>query len=214
MAENRFLKRAADRARKAAEVLKDEYRKGTEGDESPVQSIGRTATDVLKTWMAKPEPKPEPAAADVPTSESVSAVEPEADAVAGLLKKVDWRSVSASVTDSRAAERMKDLAAQVDWAAAKPVAARIGAALIAAAASGQLGGLEGRSGAIVARAIINQTGLADKVADLVARDRTPATESLRTYIDATATEVRPASPSSFDTELDQLGRALGPGDPA
>ena len=177
-----------------------------------MQSIGRTATDVLKTWMATPvsaEAAPDP---DRSTSGSASDIEPEADAVAGLLKKVDWHSVSSSVTDSRVAGRMKDLSAQVDWAAAKPVAARIGAALIAAAASGQLGGLEGRSGVVVARTIINHTGLAEKVADLVARDRTPATASLRTYIDATATEVSPASPSHFDTELDQLGRALGPGD--
>lgn len=203
-----LLRRIGDRAKRAASTLKDEYRKGLDGDPSPVQRIGPSAVDVIKSWMARGA---EDTTADEPTAGQETTDSPDASddigddagAVADLLGRADWQKVSAAVRDSHATQRMRDLAAQVDWEAAKPVAARVASALIAAAAAGELGGLQGSAGRYVARTIANEAGLAEKVAQRLAQNRTAPTRSLVRYIDTTATEV---TPTGFDANLADLER--------
>lgn len=202
-----LLRRIGDRAKRAAATLKDEYRKGIDGDDSPVQHIGPTAVDVIKSWLARVDN----GADDVQAAEAGDATDAEAPrsdgddavAVADLLDRADWRRVSEAVRDSQATQRMRDLASQVDWQAAKPVAARVASALIAAAAAGELGGLQGSAGRYVARTIANEAGLAEKVAERLGQSRNRPGRSLARYIDTTATET---SGSSFDTNLADIER--------
>lgn len=213
-----FLRRAAERARQAADTLRDEYRKGTQGDESPVQSIAPTAVDVVKAWMARSGEEVEGAPTNAehteapPHSEGDTTTDETAEAasqVATLLGKVNWRRVSEAARDSTASQRMRELADQVDWAAAKPVAARVASVLIAAAAAGELGGLQGATGRYVARTIANETGLADKVAQRLDAYRNDSNRPLVDYIETTAVEALPTA-TGFEPHLEQLGR-LDPG---
>jgi hypothetical protein len=214
-----FLRRAAERARTAADALRDEYRKGKEGDTSPVQSIAPSAIDVIKAWMTRddtngdeagehttPESPGTAAATAGGPSEEAGAGDDDAQAaaqVASLLGKVNWHRVSDAVRDNAATQRMRELAGEVDWAAAKPVAARVASVLIAAAAAGELGGLQGATGRYVAKTIANEMGLAEKVAQRLREQRTPQSAPLMGYIDTTAT---PSEPQGFDAQLAELGR--------
>ncbi len=85
-------------------------------------------------------------------------------AVSEALQSVDWEAVRAATAEksSEAALRMKAMAAEVDWAKVQAGAARVSSALIAAVASGQLP-VGGRLAGPVARAIINEGGLAQRV---------------------------------------------------
>ena len=191
-----FLRRTSERMKTAAEALKDEYRKGTEGDDSPVRSIGPNAIDVIKNWLAAGQD--EDAA---PAEENDASV--DADEVADLLGKVNWNNVSGAVRDNAAAQRMRDLADKVDWAAAKPVAARVAAALIAAAAAGELGMVQGATGRYVARTIANEMDLADRVAQRIRGNHSERARPLVNYIETTATEL----PSGgFEANVADLGR--------
>lgn len=232
-----FLRKAAERARHAADALRDEYRKGKDGDESPVQPIAPSAIDVIKVWMSRSgESGPDSVgsdeanvsgATDTPSAPSGIATDPDettqaASQVAALLAKANWRSVAEAARDNAAAQRMRELAEQVDWAAAKPVAARLATVLIAAAAAGELGGLQGASGRYVARTVANELGLADRVAHLLNSVRNDSNQPLVDYIDATATEMEngtavgndppdTARQVGFEERLLDLGR-LRPGD--
>ena len=202
-----FLRRANARMRTAAGALKDEYRKGTEGDDSPVQPIAPNAIDIIKNWLAADDDAAEPA--DGTAGEATpDGPDADADEVADLLGRVDWQKVSGTVRDTAAAQRMRDLADRVDWAAARPVAARVAAALIAAAAAGELGVVQGATGRYVARTIANEAGLADRVAQRIRGNHSAQTKPLVAYIDTTATE---ASGHGFEATVAELGR-LGSGD--
>jgi len=206
-----FLRRATERMKVASETLKDEYRKGREGDDSPVQRIGPNAIDAIKAWLASdaeevPQGAPLADAHAAEDQEATDAV--EAAEVADLLGRVNWNNVSGAARDTAAAQRMKDLADKVDWAAAKPVAARVAAALIAAAAAGELGGMQGAAGRYVARTIANEMGLADRVAQRIRGNRSEQTRLLVDYIDTTATE---APNRGFEANVADLHR-LGTGD--
>lgn len=190
-----FLRRASGRMKTAADALKDEYRKGKEGDDSPVRSIGPNAIDVIKNWLATEDDETD-VAADGETTV-------DADEVADLLGRVNWTNVSGAVRDNAAAQRMRDLADKVDWAAAKPVAARVAAALIAAAAAGELGMVQGATGRYVARTIANEMDLADRVAQRIRGNRSEGARPLVNYIETTATEL----PSGgFEANVADLGR--------
>ncbi len=206
-----FLRRATERMKVASVTLKDEYRKGREGDNSPVQRIGPNAIDAIKAWLASdaeevPQGAPLADAHTAADQEATDAV--EAAEVADLLGRVNWNNVSGAARDTAAAQRMKDLADKVDWAAAKPVAARVAAALIAAAAAGELGGMQGAAGRYVARTIANEMGLADRVAQRIRGNRSEQARLLVDYIDTTATE---APNSGFEANVADL-RRLGTGD--
>lgn len=93
-----------------------------------------------------------------------------ADEVATAMKKVDWAKVKSATagTTADATQRVKSMAAQVDWDKVTPVAAQVSSALIAAVASGQIP-LGGHLGGRVARTIMNDRDLAQKVAASLAR---------------------------------------------
>ena len=206
-----FLRRATERMKVASVTLKDEYRKGREGDNSPVQRIGPNAIDAIKAWLASdaeevPQGAPLADAHTAADQEATDAV--EAAEVADLLGRVNWNNVSGAARDTAAAQRMKDLADKVDWAAAKPVAARVAAALIAAAAAGELGGMQGAAGRYVARTIANEMGLADRVAQRIRGNRSEQARLLVDYIETTATE---APNRGFEANVADL-RRLGTGD--
>jgi len=92
------------------------------------------------------------------------------DDVAEAMRGVDWASVRQATAKgtSEAAERMRAMASQVDWDKVQPVAAQVSSALIAAVASGQIP-VGGPLGGRVLRTIMNDHGLAQRVAGSLAR---------------------------------------------
>jgi hypothetical protein len=122
-----------------------------------------------------------------------------ADEVASAMGKVDWGKVKSATAGktSDATQSVKAMAAQVDWDKVTPVAAQVSSALIAAVASGQIP-LGGALGGRVARTIMNDRDLAQKVAASLATSPKPAPPDFRpiiapqnfssVVIEATATE--------------------------
>ena len=90
--------------------------------------------------------------------------------MAQAVRGIDWTAVreATSQRTSAVAQRMRAMAEEVDWGKVQPVAARLSSALIAAVASGQLR-VGGPLGAMVARAIADQAGFGDRVAQQLAR---------------------------------------------
>ena len=86
-----------------------------------------------------------------------------------------------------AAAAMRSMAKEVDWAKVQPVAAKVSSALMAAVASGQLG-VGGRLGGTVARAIMNDRNLAQRVNNELVKYEQPLPPDFRDVIDATATD--------------------------
>jgi hypothetical protein len=127
---------------------------------------------------------------DDPTPDEQQA---SADDVSEAMRKVDWAKVKAATasTTSTATKNVKSMAQQVDWDRVTPVAAEVSAALIAAVAAGQLP-LGGVTGARVARTIMNDRQLAQKVAQSLARTPRQAPPDFRPVIkgaiETTATE--------------------------
>ena len=110
--------------------------------------------------------------------------------VLGALRDIDWAAVrhSTAAKTGDVAERMKAMAAEVDWRSAQPAAAHVSSALIAAAASGRLP-LGGPLGSTLARAIMNDRGLAQRVSAAMTARPDPGAEQLpdfRGVIDTTA----------------------------
>ena len=91
--------------------------------------------------------------------------------VTAALRDVDWAAVKAATTErtTEAAQKMRAMAGEVDWGKVQPVAAQVSSALIAAVASGHVP-LGGRVGGTVARAIMNDRDLAQRVATTLHRD--------------------------------------------
>ncbi len=147
------------RATEFAQRLKAEYEAGKNGD-----------------------PDPEPAAAAASDKD-------DAEQVASALQRVDWAKVRAATSErgAEAAAAMRSMAAEVDWAKVQPVAAKVSSALMAAVASGQLG-VGGRLGSTVARAIINDRDLAQRVSTELVRQQQPLPPDFRNVIDTTATD--------------------------
>ena len=127
---------------------------------------------------------------DDPTPDEQQA---SADDVSEAMRKVDWGKVKAATasTTSTATKNVKAMAQQVDWDKVTPVAAEVSAALIAAVAAGQIP-LGGVTGARVARTIMNDRQLAQKVAQSQARTPRQAPPDFRPVIkgaiETTATE--------------------------
>lgn len=110
----------------------------------------------------------------------------DADEVADALSGVDWAKVRAAAADRTAemSRAMKTMAADVDWARVQAGAARVSSALIAAVASGQLP-IGGRLARPVARAIINDHGLAQQVSEKMSGGRDCQPPDFREIIEAT-----------------------------
>jgi len=192
------------RAKQAAQTLKDEYEAGKRGDDAPVQPIWASPKEqldavlgLLRSAGARDQPG-EPGheaiaagtmAAGTMADDTMAAdtMAADADQVAEALRGVDWNKVKAATAErsTDAARTVRAMAEQVDWAKVQPVAAQVSTALIAAVASGQLG-VGGRLGSTVARAIVDQGGLAQQVAARVNAQQLPVPADLRRVIDATA----------------------------
>jgi hypothetical protein len=168
-----------DRAKQGAAALKAEYDAGRQGDDRPVESIWPTPAQQLDAVMAKLRSlRRTPPAPD-------TELDADAQEVASALGTVDWGQVKAETArrTGDAARAMKAMADQVDWAKVQPVAAQVSSALIAAVASGRLP-VGGRLTSTVARAIVDQGGLAQRVGQTV--DSLPP--DFRQVIDTTSTE--------------------------
>lgn len=149
---------AKERAAAFGRTLKAEYEAGKAEVEADEGDEGDDTADRAATH--------DPAAAE-------ATAEADAEAVAHAMRGVDWAKVRAATGEkgAEAAQAMKSMAAEVDWDKVQPVAAKVSSALIAAVASGQLG-IGGRFAAPVARAIMNDRNLAQRVSTAMERDTT------------------------------------------
>lgn len=161
------------RAKQAATSLKSEYEAGKRGDETPTEPIFPTPREQLAALKAlivgaPPDRDPAPAVAD-----DIAAGDDADDAaeVASALRGVDWQQVRAATAErtGEAAEAMRTMARQVDWAKVQPVAAQVSSALIAAVAAGRLP-VAGRLGPLVAKALTDRGALAQRVGDSFTSD--------------------------------------------
>lgn len=153
----------------------------------PVTERAR-ATDFAHTLRSayeagKRDDEGAPASATAPNADDVAEV---ADALSG----VDWSKVRAAAADRTAemSRAMKTMAADVDWARVHAGAARVSSALIAAVASGQLP-VGGRLAGPVARAIINDRGLAQQVSEKISRGAGTNPPDFRRIIETTGRDV-------------------------
>ncbi len=165
----------------AAQTLKDEYAAGRRGDDAPAEKIWATPKEQLDAVLGLLRSAPH---TDVPDDATMAA---DADEVADALRGVDWGSVRAATAERTgdAAKAMKQMADQVDWAKVTPVATQMSSALIAAVAAGRLP-VGGRLGSTVARAIIDQGGLGQRVASKVAAEPATAPPDFRGAIETTS----------------------------
>lgn len=170
----------------AAATLKAEYDAGKRGDDTPSAPLWAPPRQQLDTFLgllggvrrprggAAADPGiDQPSAADAETetqtqteteTETDEALAADAAEVSGLLERVDWTAVrdSAAARSADATRAVRSMAAQVDWARVQPVAAQASSLLIAAVASGQVP-VVGRTGTLVARAMLDEGGLGERV---------------------------------------------------
>jgi hypothetical protein len=188
------------KAKQAANSLKAEYQAGKRGDDTPAEPIWPTPRQQLDGLLALWTPKRAVPSAGDETAQSPpdTAAEVEADTeadvgeVADAMRGIDWAAVRA-VTSERtgeAAKAMRAAAEHVDWAKVQPVAAQVSSALIAAVASGRLG-VGGPLGAKVARTIVNQGGLAQRVAHQLRDQPAAMPVDFAGIIEATGRELPP-----------------------
>jgi hypothetical protein len=208
------LGRLAKQAKLAASTLKAEYEAGKRGDDSPAAVLWSSPIAHFDAFLAllgstraqaaPVEPvTPKPVTAEPVTGAAPEAVEAteaaeaaEAAEVTRLLGEVDWAAVreSAGSRSADAVQAVKAMSAQVDWAKVQPVAAQASSALIAAVAAGKLP-VGGRTGALVARAMLDQGGLGQRVGRQMA-GQVRVSPDLRRAIDIVDSIVTPSSPPS------------------
>jgi hypothetical protein len=212
------LGRLAKQAKLAASTLKAEYEAGKRGDDAPAAVLWSSPIAHFDAFLAMlgstraqaapVEPvTPKPGTAEPVTAEPVAGVAPEAAAaeaveaaeaaeVTRLLGEVDWAAVreSAGSRSADAVQAVKAMSAQVDWAKVQPVAAQASSALIAAVAAGKLP-VGGRTGALVARAMLDQGGLGQRVGRQMA-GQVRVSPDLRRAIDIVDSIATPSSPPS------------------
>jgi hypothetical protein len=202
------LGRLAKQAKLAASTLKAEYEAGKRGDDAPAAVLWPSPIAQFDAFLAllgstRAQAAPvEPAAAEpvagvAPEAAAAEAVEAaEAAEVTRLLGEVDWAAVreSAGSRSADAVQAVKAMSAQVDWAKVQPVAAQASSALIAAVAAGKLP-VGGRTGALVARAMLDQGGLGQRVGRQMA-GQVRVSPDLRRAIDIVDSIATPSSPPS------------------
>ncbi len=170
-----------------------------------VRSLGKVAarlTEAVKPFTSKDRAKEfartlkaeyEAGKASASAADADGADGADARTITSALRAVDWAAVRAATAErtTEAAQKMRAMAGEVDWGKVQPVAAHVSSALIAAVASGQMP-LGGRVGPTVARAIMNDHNLAQRVATTLDHEETPLPPDFRgelgQVIDTTATE--------------------------
>lgn len=184
------LARLAARAKQAGETLKAEYEAGKRGDEGPTAQLWAAPAEQLAAFVAllgsvrsgQASPGATASAVPEPPADAAATLDAEAAEVNRLLGAVDWDRAreAAGARSADAVQAVKAMAAQVDWAKVQPVAAQASNALIAAMASGQLP-VGGRTGALLARAMLDEGGLGDRVGRQLVT-QLPVRPDLRTAI--------------------------------
>ncbi len=192
------------KAKHAAATLKAEYEAGKRGDDAPAEPIWpppREQLDGLLALWKRPTPEPtgltqtaevtDPGQDTSPLTQTGDEgdVEQEAGDVAAAMRGVDWTAVRAATSEktSEAAKAMRSAAEHVDWSKVQPVAAQVSSALLAAVASGRLG-VGGPLGSTVARTIMNQGGLAQRVAAQLKDQPSAMPVEFKGIIEATSRE--------------------------
>jgi len=172
------------RAKQAAASLKAEYEAGKSGDEAPPRPIWPSPKEQLDALLGLLR-----ANRSAPAAQPSENLEADVEEVTKALRGVDWSGVRAATAErtSDATRAMRAMAEQVDWAKVQPVAAQVSSALIAAVASGQIR-VGGRLGSTVARAIADQGGLGQRVAEHLDDATAPVPLEFRRVIDTTGTE--------------------------
>lgn len=188
-------------------MLKAEYEAGKRGDDAPVTPLWASPREQLDAVVALLRSARDTAPAPAGSSDPVTPAAPTATddedvaAVTSAMRGVDWAAVRVATTErgADATRVMRTMADQVDWSKVQPVAGQVSSALIAAVASGQLP-VGGRLGSTVARAIVDQGGLGQRVTLRVTADGAQLPPDFRpdlgrptTVIDVTGSEVGPPS---------------------
>ena len=178
-----------DKAKQAAATLKAEYEAGKRGDDTPAEQIWGTPKEQLDAMLRLIRSERDQQADVAATVEPDDVRDEEAAEVAAAMRSVDWAGVRAATAErgSDVAAAMRSMADQVDWRKVQPVAAHVSSALIAAVASGRLG-VGGPLGSTLARTLIGQTNLADRVARQMQRDDAPLPPDFRGAIEASSRE--------------------------
>lgn len=189
-----------DKAKHAAETLKAEYAAGKLGDDAPAAHIWGTPKEQLDVMLRLIRDEQPAAAADdadeqaaapgAAAAEADDTPDRDAEEVAAALRGVDCAGVRAATAErgSEVAAAMKTMAQQVDWSRVQPVAAQVSSALIAAVASGRIG-VGGPLGSTLARTLIGQQGMADRVAKQFQRADDPMPPDFRAAIEASSREL-------------------------
>ena len=171
------------KAKQAAAALKADYQAGKQGDEAPAEPIWPSASDqfegVVKMLRA--------ARSGGSKTRSDTELNADADDISSALRNVDWNGVRTATAERTSGPRkaMRDMADQVEWSKVQPVAAQVSSALIAAVAAGQIP-MGGLLGSTVVRTIMNQGGLAQRVADNLSEQKNTMPPDFRGVIDTTA----------------------------
>lgn len=179
-----------DKAKHATETLKAEYEAGKRGHDGPAVHIWGTPKEQLDAMLRLiRDQQPVADVADVAGVAADDAPDPDAEEVAAALRGVDWAGVRAATAErgSEVASAMRTMAQQVDWSKVQPVAAQVSSALIAAVASGRIG-VGGPLGSTLARTLIGQRGMADRVAKQFQRADEPMPPDFRGAIEASSRE--------------------------
>ncbi len=192
------------KAKEAAASLKAQHAAGRAGDESPAEPIWPTPKDQLeavkrlfRTAPVATETMPDDAltgdlqASDVPAGvvPAGEAADPDAEAVAEALRRVDWAEVRTATAGKAndVTKAMRAMSNHVDWDKVQPMAAQVSSALIAAVAAGRIP-VGGRLGPIVAKAITDQN-MATRVAQNIEHSQSSAPPDFREIIEASAIEL-------------------------
>lgn len=150
-----------------------------------------TSKDNAKAFAQRLKAEYEAGKSGEPADEASEVADTET--VVSTLRNVDWAKVRAATAErtTDAAEKMRAMAAEVDWGKVQPVAAQVSSALIAAVASGQVP-VGGRAGSTVVRAIMNDRNLAQRVGATLHQEQAPMPPDYRPelgqVIDTTAAD--------------------------
>jgi hypothetical protein len=205
----------ARRAKQTAATLKSEYEAGKRGDDSPVEPIFPTPAEQLAalqrlvTRTPAAEPRADATATDDTDTDTDDTDTDDTDAdaaeVASALRRIDWHQVRAATTErtGEAAEAMRTMARQVDWAKVQPVAAQVSSALIAAVASGRLP-VGGRLGPLVLKALTDRGALASRIGATMQSGHDDLPPDFRTDLDDGP--ARHPTPSTGDVPTAPLPR--------
>lgn len=188
------------RAKQAAKGLKHEYEAGKRGDESPITPLWASPKEQLDAVLgllrsaagSTAGPADGTGSREGPDATAVTDAA-DAEELETAIRSVDWASVRAATSEKSgdAARVMKSMADQVDWTKVTPVASHVSSALIAAVASGHLP-VGGRIGGTVARAIVDQRGMGQRVAQQMQADQVPMPPDFRGVLGAIDTTARDA----------------------